>query len=63
VERSRSAVIDGWGVLWVPFRGWTWNLWGRDCVGVDLGERSLRIGTDDPEGLEAFVKARTAVPV
>ena len=59
---GRSAFIDGWGVHWVPGRGWTWNLWGRDCVELDVGGRRLRLGTDDPAGLEAHLAARVPAP-
>ena len=52
---ARSSLIDGWGVHWAPGRGWTWNLWGRDCVELDLGGKTLRIGTDDRDGLFAFL--------
>ena len=51
-ERDRSSVVDGWGIHWVPGRGWTYNLWGFDCVRITrAGGRTIRVGTDDPEGL------------
>ncbi len=60
VERNRSSILDGWGIHLSPGGGWVWNLWGFDCVDVYRKGRSrLRIGTDDPEGLEAFLKTRT----
>lgn len=60
VERNRSSIMDGWGIHLSPGGGWVWNLWGFDCVDVYRKGRSrLRIGTDDPEGLEAFLKTRT----
>ena len=55
---ARSSVIDGWGIHWVPGRGWTWNLWGMDCVELTVGGKVLRIGTDDPEGLAEFVQGK-----
>jgi hypothetical protein len=58
VERGRSLVIEGWGIHFLPGRGWTWNLWGRDTVVVQLGDRTLRIGTDDPVGLLRFLEQR-----
>lgn len=59
VERSRTSVLDGWGVHLSPQGGWTWNLWGFDCVDVYFGRgRKIRIGTDDAEGLEAFLLHR-----
>ena len=48
---SRSKLIDGFGVHWIPGRGWTWNLWGFDCVTLRVDGKPLRIGTDDPAGL------------
>ncbi|MCA8981642.1 MAG: hypothetical protein KDC14_16550, partial [Planctomycetes bacterium] len=60
VEATRSDLLDGWGVHWIPGRGWIWNLWGLDCVRLDLGTRVLRIGTDDPQGLESFLRERLA---
>ena len=57
VQRSRSTVLDGWGIHMSAGGGWVWNLWGFDCVDVYRKNRSrLRIGTDDPEGLESFLK-------
>ena len=59
VERGRTTFFDGWGIHLSPGGGWTWNLWGFDCVDVYFKKgRRLRIGTDDPEGLEAFLKGR-----
>jgi hypothetical protein len=58
VERGRSLVIEGWGIHFMPGRGWTWNLWGRDTVVVRLKDRTLRIGTDDPVGLLRFLEQR-----
>lgn len=59
VERSRTTVLDGWGIHLSPSGGWTWNLWGFDCVDVSLSRgRKVKIGTDDPEGLEAFLRER-----
>ena len=63
---ARSALIDGLGIHYVPGRGWTWNLWGRDCVELQLqGGRLWRIGTEDPDRLVAAVAApgaSTAAP-
>lgn len=48
---ARSKWVDGWGIHWIPGRGWTWNLWGFDCIELELEHGSLRVGTDDPQGL------------
>jgi hypothetical protein len=61
VEAGRSTLIDGWGIHFVPGRGWTYNLWGWDCVVIGRGQGAvLRVGTDDAEGLVAFLNARVA---
>ena len=58
VTPARSAWIDGWGVHWIPVRGWTWNLWGRDCVELMTDAGRLRVGTNDRAGLAAFLEQR-----
>ncbi len=59
VERGRTTFFDGWGIHLSPGGGWTWNLWGFDCVDVYFKKgRKLRIGTNDPEGLESFFNQR-----
>jgi len=60
VEPARSSIIDGWGIHWMPGRGWTYNLWGFDCVRIALGRKKVRIGTDDPQGLAEFLKTKIA---
>lgn len=61
VEQSRTRLIEGWGVHLSPGGGWVWNLWGFDCVDVYFKRgRRLRIGTDDPQGLESFLRARVS---
>jgi hypothetical protein len=58
-ERDRSTVMDGWGIHWVPGRGWTYNLWGFDCVRLALKSgRTIRVGTDDPEALARFLQKK-----
>lgn len=58
VERSRTRLVDGWGVHYVPGRGTTYNISGFECVKIAIGRRVLRIGTDDAEGLLAFLQMR-----
>lgn len=59
VAVGRSALIDGWGIHRIPGRGWTWNIHGFSAVELRLrGGKRLRIGTDDPAGLAAFLTAR-----
>ncbi len=59
-QRSRSTLLDGWGIHMSPRGGWTWNLWGFDCVDIELTRgRKLRVGTDDPTGLASFLQNRS----
>lgn len=56
---SRSKLIDGWGIHKVPGRGWTYNIWGFDCVELKLTDGKLmRIGTDEPQALCTFIQSR-----
>ncbi len=57
VDRDKTRWIDGWGIHWIPLRGWTYNLWGFCCVRLTLRDgRTIRLGTDDPEGLVEFLR-------
>ena len=59
VDRDKSSWVDGWGIHWVPFRGWTYNLWGFDCIRLTLRNgRTIRIGTDDLDGLHKFLNEK-----
>lgn len=60
VEAGRTTILDGWGIHWVPGRGTVWTIWGFDCVVIRLERKTLRIGTDDPQGLVKFLRSRTA---
>lgn len=60
--RARSRVIDGWGMHWLPGRGWTFNLWGFDCVELTTDRGVVRIGTDDADGLLRHLAQRTGLP-
>ncbi len=63
VEPSRSSWKDGWGIHLSSRGGWVWNIWGYDCVDIDsAGGKKLRIGTDDREGLAAFLSSRIPRP-
>ena len=56
VEQGRTSILDGFGIH-LNRGGWVWNLWGFDCVELTLKKgRRMRIGTDDPTGLVAFLK-------
>ncbi len=61
-EATRSSILDGWGIHLSLSGGWTWNLWGFDCVDVWYNNgRKIRIGTDDPEGLVECLKERCSI--
>jgi len=52
---DRSSILDGWGIHYIPWRGWTYNLWGFKCVRIQMGEETVRVGTSDPEALAQFI--------
>jgi hypothetical protein len=56
VQAARSSIVDGWGVHWNPSQGWIYNLWGFDCVALQLGKTRLRIGTDEPQELVQVIQ-------
>lgn len=59
VDSGRKTTLDSWGAHYMPGRGWTYSLWGFGCVVLRVaGGKTLRVGTDDPEGLAAFLAAR-----
>ena len=51
VRPEKSSLLDGWGVHWTPGKGWIYNMWGFDCLAIDLGTRHFRVGTNDPDQL------------
>ncbi|PQO26464.1 hypothetical protein [Blastopirellula marina] len=55
---SQTTVLDGWGIHWSMRGGWVWNIWGWDCVEIELEKGKVIVGTDDAENLAAFVKSR-----
>ena len=58
VDPGRTSLIDGWGMHHIPGRGSTYNLWGFSCVKLRVGKRTVRFGTDDVEGLTAFLREK-----
>jgi hypothetical protein len=61
VKRGGRGDLDGWGVILSPDGGWTWSLWGHDCVVLRLTDgKRLTIGTDDADGLAAYLGRRLA---
>ncbi len=61
VEIGRTSVIDGWGIHFMPGRGWTYNLWGFACVKLTLGRKIIRVGTDDAEGLAKVIREKIGI--
>jgi hypothetical protein len=61
VEAGRIKIIDGWGIHYIPGRGWTYNIWGFGCVKLTLGHKIIRVGTDDAEGLAKFLGEKTRI--
>jgi len=59
VEPARTSWLDGWGIHWIPGRGWTYNLWGFDCVRLTVGGKTISVGTDDVENLARFLRDKT----
>ncbi len=55
VEPGRTSIIDGWGIHWLPARGWTYNLWGFQCVKLTVAGRIVRVGSDDVDNLVEFL--------
>lgn len=58
VEIGKTKLIDGWGIHYVPFRGWSLNLWGFNCVKITRKTNVIRIGSDDAEQLAKVVARR-----
>ncbi len=58
VEIGKTRLMDGWGIHYVPFRGWTFNLWGFDCVKITQKTNVIRIGSNDADHLAEVVSRR-----
>ena len=58
VRGVRNSWWYGWGVRKVP-DGWMYNVWGYEAVELELTSgKVFRIGTDDPDRLEAALTER-----
>ena len=62
VAPDRSSILDGWGIHYMPGKGWIYNLWGFDCVRVSLGNKAVRVGTNDLDNLLAFLCGKITEP-
>lgn len=58
VTAGQTSLIDGWGIHYIPMRGWTYNLWGWHCAIITLKNSTVRLGTDDVEGLVEFLNSK-----
>ncbi len=58
VEVGRTTILEGWGIHVSLRGGWVWNIWGRDCVVIRRRRGTIRVGTDDPQGLAEFLEGR-----
>lgn len=58
VEQGKTSLIDGWGIHFIPFRGWTINLWGFECAKIWRGKSVIRVGTDDSENLVNYLRQK-----
>lgn len=58
VEPGKSSFVDGWGIHYIPGHGWTYNLWGYDCVKLTLSDGKTQIGTDDAANLAEFLRGK-----
>src|SRR4030065_1549345 len=57
VTQVRNHWLLGWGIRWFG-RGWLYNVSGLDAIELKLKSGKLvRIGTDEPERLMAFLQA------
>jgi hypothetical protein len=57
-ERVRNPWWYGWGIHYTP-RGWLYNISGFDAVELTLeGDKTLRIGSDEPDALCAAIRSR-----
>jgi hypothetical protein len=61
VQPDRTSLLDGLGIHYIPGRGWTYNLWGYDCVKLTLDHKVIRVGSDDVENLVKFLQQKIAV--
>ena len=56
-EVVRNSWLLGFGIRWIK-GGQMWNVWGLDAVDLALANgKTFRIGTDEPEKLDAALRA------
>lgn len=57
-ELGQTSWIDGWGIHWIPGRGFTYNLWGFSCATLCVRGHTVRVGSDDAAQLVQFLKSK-----
>lgn len=57
-ELGQTSWIDGWGIHWIPGRGYTYNLWGFSCATLCVRGRTVRLGSDDAAQLVQFLNSK-----
>jgi len=63
--RSYRAIAEygGWGVRFVPGKGWAYNISGSGGVELELAQgRKVLVGSRRPEELAEAIRARMATP-
>ncbi len=55
VARGRCGWYNGWGIRYIG-AGWLYRVSGMDTVDLALEREVVRIGTDDPEGLQRAIE-------
>ena len=58
VEPGQTSWIDGWGIHWIPGRGYTYNLWGFSCARLRVRGRTVQVGSDEADKLVEFLKSK-----
>jgi len=58
VEPGQTSWIDGWGIHWIPGRGYTYNLWGFSCAKLTVRDRTVQVGSDEADKLVEFLKSK-----
>ena len=62
VEKVRNRWFYGWGIRYTP-HGWLYSVSGLDAIEVRMsGNKSYRIGTDQPEELVRALRQATSMP-
>ncbi len=60
IKVGRTTFLHGWGIHGFWGVGWTYNLWGYDCVKLKCAGVRFNLGTDDPQGLAEFLNSKCA---